>query len=147
MGVPINWVAFESGTAMSAAMAAGNVQIAVSQGVLPFIAATSAGQDLKIIDIAGSYAGNENCVVATQPEIDKDSAAELEGKRVAVPMGTGAQYTFLQLMEHLKVDATTMSIVDMAPLMVRRRCRKVMWTWLAAGAGHWPGCRNTAMCC
>lgn len=115
MGVPINWVAFESGTAMSAAMAAGDVQIAVSQGVLPFIAATSAGQDLKIIDIAASYADNENCVVAAGLEIDKDSAAELEGKRVAVPMGTGAQYTFLQLMEHLKVDTTTMSIVDMAP--------------------------------
>ncbi len=115
LGVPVNWVAFESGTAMSAAMAAGNVQIAVSQGVLPFIAATSAGQDLKIIDIAASYADNENCVVAARLEIDKDSAAELEGKRVAVPMGTGAQYTFLQLMEHLKVDTSTMSIVDMAP--------------------------------
>lgn len=115
MGVPVNWVAFESGTAMSAAMAAGDVQIAVSQGVLPFIAATSAGQDLKIVDIAASYADNENCVVDARLEIDKDSAAELEGKRVAVPMGTGAQYTFLQLMEHLKVDTTTMSIVDMAP--------------------------------
>ncbi|WP_372803998.1 taurine ABC transporter substrate-binding protein [Paracoccus seriniphilus] len=115
LGVPVNWVAFDSGTAMSAAMAAGNVQIAVSQGVLPFIGATSAGQDLKIVDIAASYADNENCVVAAQLEIDKDSASELEGKRVAVPMGTGAQYTFLQLMKHLQVDTSTMSIVDMAP--------------------------------
>ena len=115
LGVPVNWVAFDSGTAMSAAMAAGDVQIAVSQGVLPFIAATSAGQDLKIIDIAASYADNENCVVAAGLEIDKDSASELEGKRVAVPMGTGAQYTFLQLMGYLKVDTSTMSIVDMAP--------------------------------
>jgi ABC-type nitrate/sulfonate/bicarbonate transport system substrate-binding protein len=107
----------------------------------------SEGDAITLVGFLREDDGNENCVVATQPEIDKDSAAELEGKRVAVPMGTGAQYTFLQLMEHLKVDATTMSIVDMAPLMVRRRCRKVMWTWLAAGAGHWPGCRNTAMCC
>ena len=115
LGVRVNWVAFDSGTAMSAAMAAGDVQIAVSQGVLPFIAATSAGQDLKIIDIAASYADNENCVVAAGLEIDKESASELEGKRVAVPMGTGAQYTFLQLMGYLKVDTSTMSIVDMAP--------------------------------
>ncbi|MDB6178733.1 ABC transporter substrate-binding protein [Paracoccus sp. Z330] len=115
LGTRVNWVAFDSGTAMSAAMAAGNVQIAVSQGVLPFIAATSAGQDLKIVDVAASYADNENCVVAAGLEIDKDSAAELEGKRVVVPMGTGAQYTFLQLMKHLEVDTTTMSIVDMAP--------------------------------
>ncbi|WP_405401235.1 ABC transporter substrate-binding protein [Paracoccus sp. Ld10] len=115
LGTTVNWVAFDSGTAMSAAMAAGDVQLAISQGVLPFIAATSAGQDLKIVDIAASYAENENCVVAAGLEIDKDSAAELEGKRVAVPMGTGAQYTFLQLMDHLEVDTTTMSIVDMAP--------------------------------
>lgn len=115
LGVPVNWVAFDSGTAMSAAMAAGDVQIAVSQGVLPFIAATSARQDLKAVDIAASYADNENCVVAAQLEIDKNNAAELEGKRVAVPMGTGAQYTFLQLMAHLQVDTSTMSIVDMAP--------------------------------
>ena len=115
LGVPVNWVAFDSGTAMSAAMAAGNVQIAISQGVLPFITATSAGQDLRIVDIAASYADNENCVVASGLEIDKDSASELEGKRVAVPMGTGAEYTFLQLMKHFSVDTSTMSVVDMAP--------------------------------
>lgn len=115
LGMPVNWVAFDSGTAMSAAMAAGDVQIAVSQGVLPFIAATSAGQDLRAVDIAASYADNENCVVAAQLEIDKDSVEELEGLRVAVPTGTGAQYTFLQLMSHFNVDTSTMAIVDMAP--------------------------------
>ena len=52
LGLPVNWVRFDSGTAMSAAMAAGNVQIAISQGVLPFIGAASAGQDLRIVDIA-----------------------------------------------------------------------------------------------
>ena len=33
MGVKINWVSFDTGTAMSAAMASGDVQISVSQGV------------------------------------------------------------------------------------------------------------------
>ncbi|PSK86410.1 taurine transport system substrate-binding protein [Limimaricola soesokkakensis] len=115
LGLPVNWVRFDSGTAMSAAMAAGNVQIAISQGVLPFIGAASAGQDLRIVDIAASYADNENCVVAAALEIDAENAKELEGLRVAVPVGTGAQYTFLQLMEHFEVDTSTMSIVDMAP--------------------------------
>jgi taurine transport system substrate-binding protein len=115
LGMPVNWVAFGSGTAMSAAMAAGDVQIAVSQGVLPFISATSAGQDLEIVDVAASYANNENCVVASQLEIDKDSAGELAGKRVALPVGTGAQFTFLKLMEHFNVDPASMTIVDMEP--------------------------------
>ena len=35
LGVKINWVSFESGVKMSAAMASGDVQLSVSQGVPP----------------------------------------------------------------------------------------------------------------
>ncbi len=115
MGVDINWVSFDTGTAMSAAMASGDVQIAVSQGVPPFVVATSAGQDLQIVDVAVSYSDNDNCVVAERLEIDKDSAKELEGKKVGVPIGTAAHYGFLSQMAHFKVDISTMEIVDMAP--------------------------------
>ncbi len=115
MGVSINWVAFDTGTAMSAAMASGDVQLAVSQGVPPFVVATSAGQDLQVIDVAVSYAENDNCVVADALGIDKTNATELEGKRVAVPIGTAAHYGFLKQMEHFGVDITTMEIVDMPP--------------------------------
>ncbi len=115
LGVDINWVSFDTGTAMSAAMASGDVQIAVSQGVPPFVVATSAGQDLVIADVAVSYAENDNCVVAEALEIDKDSAGELAGKRVGVPIGTAAHYGFLKQMDHFGVDISTMEIVDMAP--------------------------------
>lgn len=115
MGVSINWVAFDTGTAMSAAMASGDVQLAVSQGVPPFVVATSAGQNLQIVDVAVSYSDNDNCVVASALEIDKDSAKELEGKKVGVPIGTAAHYGFLSQMNHFGVDITTMEIVDMAP--------------------------------
>ena len=115
MGVDINWVSFDTGTAMSAAMASGDVQIAVSQGVPPFVVATSAGQDLQIVDVAVSYSENDNCVVASSLEIDKTNAAELEGKKVAVPLGTAAHYGFLNQMSHFGVDISTMEIVDMAP--------------------------------
>ncbi|MBV2360016.1 ABC transporter substrate-binding protein [Thalassococcus sp. CAU 1522] len=115
MGVKINWRSFDTGTAMSAAMASGDVQISVSQGVPPFVVATSAGQDLQIVDVAVSYADNDNCVVAEALEIDKDSAGELAGKKVGVPIGTAAHYGFLKQMEHFGVDISTMEIVDMAP--------------------------------
>lgn len=115
MGVTVNWVSFDTGTAMSAAMASGDVQLSVSQGVPPFVVATSAGQDLQILDVAVSYAENDNCVVAEALEIDKDSAKELEGKKVAVPLGTAAHYGFLKQMDHFGVDISTMEIVDMAP--------------------------------
>ena len=54
LGAPVTWVAFDTGTAMSAAMASGDVQISVSQGEPPFVVATSAGQDLQILDVAVS---------------------------------------------------------------------------------------------
>ena len=115
LGMKVNWVAFDTGTAMSAAMASGDVQISLSQGLPPFVVAASAGQDLKIVDIAVSYAENDNCVVADALEIDKTSASELEGKKVGVPIGTAAHYGFLKQMEHFGVDITTMEIVDLAP--------------------------------
>ena len=115
LGVDINWVAFDTGTAMSAAMASGDVQLAVSQGVPPFVVATSAGQDLKVLDVAVSYADNDNCVVADALEMDASTAGELAGKRVGVPIGTAAHYGFLKQMDHFGVDVASMEVVDMAP--------------------------------
>ncbi len=115
LGVKINWVSFDTGTAMSAAMASGDVQIAVSQGVPPFVVTTSAGQDIQVVDVAVSYSDNDNCVVAEALEIDKSSADELAGKKVGVPIGTAAHYGFLSQMSHFGVDIGSMEIVDMAP--------------------------------
>ncbi|MEL7252921.1 MAG: ABC transporter substrate-binding protein [Pseudomonadota bacterium] len=115
LGMPVNWVSFDTGTAMSAAMASGDVQMSVSQGVPPFVVATSAGQDLQIVDVAVSYSDNDNCVVSSGLEIDKDSAAELAGKKVAVPLGTAAHYGFLKQMSHFGVALDSLSVVDMAP--------------------------------
>lgn len=115
MGVKVNWVSFDTGTAMSAAMASGDVHISVSQGVPPFVVATSAGQDLQIIDVAVSYSDNDNCVVAAELEIDQDSAGELAGKKVAVPLGTAAHYGFLKQMSHFGVALDSVTVVDMAP--------------------------------
>ena len=115
MGVKVNWRAFDTDTAMSAAMASGDVHLSVSQGVPPFVVATSAGQDLAIIDVAVSYSDNDNCVVRADLEIDKTSAGELAGKKVAVPLGTAAHYGFLKQMSHFGVDVGSLEVVNMAP--------------------------------
>jgi taurine transport system substrate-binding protein len=115
MGVKINWRSFETGTAMSAAMASGDVQIAVSQGVPPFVVAASAGQPIQVVDVAVSYSDNDNCVVGTQLEIDKTSAGELAGKKVAVPLGTAAHYGFLRQMDHFGIPLSSLTIVNMPP--------------------------------
>ena len=115
LGMKVNWVSFDTGTAMSAAMASGDVQLSVSQGVPPFVVAASAGQDIQIVDVAVSYSDNDNCVVASGLEIDKMSAGELAGKKVAVPLGTAAHYGFLSQMNHFGVALDSLTVVDMAP--------------------------------
>ena len=115
LGVKINWRSFDAGTAMSAAMASGDVHISFSQGIPPFVVATSAGQDLQVVDVAVSYSENDNCVVRSSLEIDKTNAKDLEGKQVGVPLGTAAHYGFLKQMAHFGVDTSSMKIVDMAP--------------------------------
>ncbi|MEM8649497.1 MAG: ABC transporter substrate-binding protein [Pseudomonadota bacterium] len=115
LGVKVNWVSFETGTAMSAAMASGDIQISVSQGIPPFVVAASGGQDIQVIDVAVSYSDNDNCVVFSELEVDKSNAKELEGKKVAVPLGTAAHYGFLRQMSHFGIDTSTLEIVDMAP--------------------------------
>ena len=115
LGVPVTWRAFGSGTEMSAAMASGDVQLSVSQGVPPFVVAASGGQDIQIVDVAVSYSENDNCVVNSALEIDKNSAGELAGKKVAVPLGTAAHYGFLNQMNHFGVDIASMEVVNMNP--------------------------------
>lgn len=115
LGMTVNWVTFDTGTAMSAAMASGDVQLSVSQGVPPFVVATSSGQDLQVLDVAVSYSENDNCVVSSALEIDKETASELAGKTAAVPLGTAAHYSFLRQMDHFGVPLDSLTIVDMAP--------------------------------
>jgi len=115
LDMDIKWVSFDAGTAMSAAMASGDVQISFSQGIPPFVVAASAGQDLQVVDVAVSYSENDNCVVRASHEITKSNVKELEGKQVGVPLGTAAHYGFLKQMDHFGVNVSTMKVVDMAP--------------------------------
>ena len=115
MGLDVNWVSFDTGVAMSAAMASGDVHIAYSQGLVPFANAVTAGLPLKTVGIAMSYAENDNCVVGSSTGIGIDNVTDLHGQQVAVPIGTVAHYKMLREMEHLGVDVSQLELVDLAP--------------------------------
>lgn len=114
MGVDVNWVDFTTGTAMTEAMLAGDIDISYSQGLAPFVTAIQQGAPLKMVGIAVVYEAND-CFVKNGLGIDSSNASELEGKTVAVPLNTMADYAFRRYMEHLNVDISTMQLVDQAP--------------------------------
>ncbi len=114
MGVNVNWVDFTTGTAMTEAMLAGDIDISYSQGLAPFVTAIQQGAPLKMVGIAVVYEAND-CYVRNGLGIDGSNASELEGKTVAVPLNTMADFAFRKYMAHYKVDISTMKIVDQAP--------------------------------
>lgn len=115
LGVTVNWRAFDTGVQMSAAIAGGAVQIAFSQGVPPFVVASSAGLDVELVGVAVTYDDNDNCVARADSGITAGNAQDLAGQRVAVPLGTAAHYGLLRQLEHFGVDPASLSIVDLSP--------------------------------
>jgi taurine transport system substrate-binding protein len=113
MGVEVDWQAFGDGNEMSRAMASGDVQIAYSQGLVPFVVAVSNGLPLKAVGIAVSYAEADNCIVRDDAGITKENARELEGKEVASPIGNVTHYKMLRTLDHLGVDASKVDVVQM----------------------------------
>ena len=115
LGLEVEWRAFGNGNEMSQAMASGQVQIAYSQGIVPFIVAVSQGLDLKMVAIAASYAESDNCIVRADSGITKANAKELEGRKVGTPIGNVTHYKLLRTLDHLGVDASKVDLVQMNP--------------------------------
>ncbi len=114
MGVEVNWTDFSTGVQMTEAMLAGDIDISYSQGLSPFVTAIQQGHPLKMVAIAMEYEAND-CFIRNGLGIDSSNASELEGKTVAVPLNTMADFAFRSYMASLNVDTTTMTIVDQAP--------------------------------
>ena len=113
MGIQVRWPEFNNGNEMSAAMAAGEVQIAYSQGLVPWVAAVSNGHPFMVVGVAVSYAEADNCVVHTDAGITQANAHELEGKKVATPIGNVTHFKLLRTLQHLGVDANRVDLVEM----------------------------------
>jgi len=116
LGVPVKWTNFANGGAMTDAMLAGDIDISYSQGLVPFINAVKSNAPLKLVDIAMEYGmGGTTCVTSKASGITKANASELEGKKVAVPLGTMAEYVFDESMKVVGADRKKMEIIQMDP--------------------------------
>jgi len=115
LGVPVKWTNFATGGEMTEAMLSGDIDISYSQGLTPFVNAVNAKAPIKLVDIAVIYGmGGTTCVAAKG--IDKGNAStKLDGQKVAVPLGTMADYVFKETMRVVGADISSMKVVDMNP--------------------------------
>lgn len=115
LGVDVNWTNFGTGVQMTEAMLAGDIDIAYSQGMTPFVNAVNAKAPIKMVAIAVAYGAADDCVVRSDSGITKDNASELEGQAVSVPLNTMADFGFRMTMKHLGVDIADIQVVDQEP--------------------------------
>ena len=115
MGSRVNWRSFGNGNEMTAAMVSGDVQIAYSQGLTPFVVGVTKGAPLLLVSAAVSYAENDNCIVHEDAGITQANAKDLEGRKVASPVGNVTHYKMLRTLEHLGVDASRINLLQMNP--------------------------------
>ena len=115
LGVPVKWTDFKTGGEMTEAMLSGDIDISFSQGLTPFVNAVNAKAPIKLVDIAVIYGmGGTTCVAAKG--INKGNASsKLDGQKVAVPLGTMADYVFKETMRVVGADISKMKVVDMNP--------------------------------
>ena len=96
LGIEVEWRAFGNGNEMTQAMVSGDVDIAYSQGFVPFVVGVTSGAPLKLVGIAVSYSENDLCIVRDDAGITQANAKELEGKKVATPTGNVTHYKLLE---------------------------------------------------
>jgi taurine transport system substrate-binding protein len=115
LGEKVNWTNFGNGGAMTEAMLAGDIDIAYSQGLTPFANAINANAPIRMVAIAVAYGAADDCIVRNDSGIDKSNASELEGKSVAVPLNSMADFGFRMTMQSLGVDISELTVVDQDP--------------------------------
>ena len=91
MGVDVNWTDFSTGVAMTEAMLAGDIDIAYSQGLAPFVTAIQQGAPIKMVGMR--LCMKQMTVLYVMIGINSGNASELEGK-TAVPLNTMVDFSF-----------------------------------------------------
>lgn len=115
MGVEVEWRAFGNGNEMVQAMVSGDIDIAYSNGFVPFVVGVSTGAPITLVGVAVTYAENDLCIVRNDSGITKANAKMLEGKKVATPIGNVTHYKLIKMMEHLGVDINELELIQMNP--------------------------------
>ena len=114
LGLEVNWVAFDSGSDMTAALRNHQIQVAYALGHVPFLVGVSQGLDLTMVGVAVSYPGNDNCIVRDGAGIDRANATALAGRKIAVQDGSVSHFRLLRLLQHLGIARAQVEIVPTA---------------------------------
>ena len=113
LGMEVDFRDFDTADQIAMAVVSGDIDIAYSLGVIPFISGLSQGTNMKLIGIAVSYAANDNCVARDGSGIV--SPRDLKGKKVGVPFSSVSHYKLLKTLEIFGRSKEDVDLYDMSP--------------------------------
>ena len=116
LGLPIQWVEFNSGSELNAAIASGSVDLGLG-GSSTTVAAIAQGVPGKVFWIYNIIGENEALVVRQDSAIL--SVQDLVGKRVAAPFGATTHYHLMVALDLAGIDPNSLTIFDMPPADMR----------------------------
>ena len=111
-GWEVEYRQFDSGAKVIAAMASGDVQIALA-GSSPIAAGASQGLDIQLVWIVEDIAAAEALVAREGSGIAK--VEDLRGKKVGVPFVSTTHFHLLFALEHFGVPADDVEVLNMQP--------------------------------
>lgn len=112
LGVKVVFKQFDSGRDVNTAMTAGQIDIAIL-GTAPAAIGISKNIPYEVFWIHDVEGENESLAVKNSANVQ--SLKDLEGKKVAVPVGSTAQYSLLNALKDAGADVTKVKILDMQP--------------------------------
>lgn len=110
--VPVDWKNFSSGADVNTAFAAGAVDIGLV-GLPAFVSGVAQGIPYKLImlyDIPGTMSG-----LAVREGAGIKAVADLKGKRVGVPFGSGADYMLQGVLKEHGLTPDDVTLVNLQP--------------------------------
>ena len=113
MGVSVYWVPFESDRGMVDALESGEIQIAYSLGLAPFVGALGRDAEVSMVGVAVTFPDHYPCVLREDSGMTLETITQLEGQTVAVQSGGIAPAKMLTVLEQLGVDTGELKTLSM----------------------------------
>lgn len=112
MGVPVEWVQFDSGASVITAMSSGSIDIALA-GTTAASTAIASELPIEVIGIHDVIAESEALVAKEDRGIS--GIADLRGKNVAVPFGSTTHFALLQALSQENIPQEDVRLLDLQP--------------------------------
>lgn len=133
LGVPVQWVSFESGRQAILGLGARGVDWTLA-GSSPAAFGLSSGVQGEVVWIFHLLGENEALVVQSDSGIEE--VEDLVGKTVAAPFGTTTHYNLLQALDLAGVESSELTILDMDPPTMAAAFERgdidAGWVWFPA---------------